>query len=56
MLAEEPRKCATAWLFTTRKGMAKASVIIYFGFSGPPTDTNPKTSVTADFAASTVRV
>jgi hypothetical protein len=56
ILAEEAKRCVETWSFTDGTQERKVFVKIYFGFSGAPVDSNPKTTVTADFAESSVHV
>jgi TonB family protein len=55
-LAEEVKRSVERWSFSSATRDRKVTVIVYFGFSGEPRDINPKTTVTADFDDSLVRV
>jgi TonB family protein len=56
LLVEEAKRCIATWTFSGSTRERRVIVTIYFGFTGAPVDSNPKTTVTADFAESAVRV
>jgi hypothetical protein len=56
LLVGEGKRCIETWSFTGVTQERKLSVTIYFGFTGTPVETNPKTAVTADFSDSSIRV
>lgn len=56
LLLEAGKRCIETWSFTSSTRERKVSVTIYFGFTGAPVETNPKTDVTADFSDSSVLV
>jgi hypothetical protein len=56
LLVEEGKRCIETWSFTGVTRERKVSVTIYFGFTGTPVETNPKSTVTADFSDSSIVV
>jgi len=56
LLVGEAKECVREWRFDSGTGDRKITVVFYFGFSNTTRETNPRTTVKADFASSSVRV
>lgn len=56
LLAAEAKDCLGEWRFDLATGDRKITVVFDFGFSGTIRETNPRTTVKADFTGSSVRV
>jgi TonB family protein len=56
MLLQEAQATVSEWKFEPSTAERMVTVVFYFGFSGATRETNPKTSIKADFSESSVRV
>jgi hypothetical protein len=56
ILAQGSKDCVREWTFQATGREVKAFVIFYYGFSGNTRETNPSTSVKADFDGVFTRV
>ncbi len=56
LLAQHAKACVGEWKFQAGTHERRVSVVLYYGFSGTIRESNPVTTVKADFAGSTVRV
>ena len=56
LLLQEAKASVSEWKFEPSSSERNVTVIIYFCFSGTTRETNPKTTIKADFSESYVRV
>jgi len=56
VLLQEAKATLSEWKFEPSTAERRVTVVFYFGFSGTTRETDPKTSVKADFSESSVRV
>lgn len=56
LLAQWAKECIGEWKFQSASRERKVTVVFYYGFSGTTRESDPKTTVKADFVGSSVRV